>query len=137
MIIEIVIPCLPPSLNSAFMYLRKGRVLTKKYLIFKGIVQDIVGKTKMPWEHCSVEIELRAPDKRKRDVDNYSKVLFDSLTSSGIWDDDSQVKEMKVKFVEPGNKNTAYTIIKIKEKEEEYDRPRNFGKKTTGGIYCL
>nr|WP_246877229.1 RusA family crossover junction endodeoxyribonuclease [Pantoea ananatis] len=30
-------------------------------------------------------------DKRNRDLDNYQKTLFDSLTHAGVWVDDRQI----------------------------------------------
>lgn len=38
-----------------------------------------------------VKIELFMPDKRKRDVDNFSKSTLDALTHAGLWLDDSQI----------------------------------------------
>jgi crossover junction endodeoxyribonuclease RusA len=44
-----------------------------------------------------VEILLYPPDNR-RDIDNYTKGLFDALTHAGVWEDDSQVKRMLVEW---------------------------------------
>lgn len=44
-----------------------------------------------------IDIELRAPDRRTRDIDNHIKGLFDALTHAGIWQDDSLVDEMTVR----------------------------------------
>ena len=42
-----------------------------------------------------IEIELFFGDMRKRDVDNYWKILLDSLTGI-LWLDDSQIFSMKI-----------------------------------------
>ena len=47
-------------------------------------------------ERLQVEIYLYPPDRRKRDVDNYTKVLFDSLTHAGLWGDDEQVDQLTI-----------------------------------------
>jgi crossover junction endodeoxyribonuclease RusA len=39
---------------------------------------------------CAVEILLYPPDNRRRDIDNYTKGLFDALTHAGVWEDDSR-----------------------------------------------
>jgi len=39
----------------------------------------------------SMEVELWAPDRRKRDIDNPLKCLFDSFTYAKIWEDDEIV----------------------------------------------
>ena len=44
-----------------------------------------------------VFIDLWPPDKRKRDIDNVIKPLFDALTAARVWNDDSQIVEMTVK----------------------------------------
>ena len=41
---------------------------------------------------------LYPPDQRRRDIDNYNKALFDALTLTGVWEDDSQVKRMLVEW---------------------------------------
>ena len=38
-----------------------------------------------------VEMFAYPPDRRKRDLDNLVKPIFDSLTEYGLWDDDSQI----------------------------------------------
>jgi crossover junction endodeoxyribonuclease RusA len=43
-----------------------------------------------------VQILVRPPDQRARDLDNVLKCLLDSLTRAGVWDDDSQVDSLLV-----------------------------------------
>jgi hypothetical protein len=47
---------------------------------------------------AEVHIVLFPPDQRRRDIDNYNKALFDALTQTGVWEDDSQVKRMLVEW---------------------------------------
>jgi len=45
-----------------------------------------------------VTVLLYPPDKRRRDLDNYQKALFDSLTHARVWADDSQIKRFTVEW---------------------------------------
>ena len=44
-----------------------------------------------------VRIRLYFKDKRKRDIDNYNKVILDSMTKIIYEEDDSQIEELNVK----------------------------------------
>lgn len=44
-----------------------------------------------------VDLELRAPDRRRRDVDNFCKGVLDALTHAGIWVDDSQIDQLNIR----------------------------------------
>lgn len=61
-------------------------------------LRKITGATKYEaWKQpVRIDIELRPPDRRKRDIDNNLKPILDSLTFAGVWDDDSRVDEMTV-----------------------------------------
>lgn len=36
------------------------------------------------------------PDKRKRDLDNVAKATLDALQHAGLYDDDSQIDELRI-----------------------------------------
>ena len=44
-----------------------------------------------------VDIVAHMPDKRRRDLDNVLKALLDGLTHSGVWGDDSQVVDLRIR----------------------------------------
>lgn len=58
-----------------------------------------------------VDVELRAPDCRKRDIDNHIKSLFDALTHARAWRDDHQVDEMTVRRGQQISGGRAIVII--------------------------
>lgn len=53
-----------------------------------------------------VSFALCPPDYRRRDLDNTTKALLDSLTHAGVWVDDSQIKRLVLEWdeVERGGK---------------------------------
>lgn len=86
----------PISLNNAYPSRKRGgRFLTPEGERFKNLVglNAKVAKNKIneelegPYE---VTIDFHFKDKRKRDIDNYAKLILDSMTGI-IWDDDSEI----------------------------------------------
>ena len=47
--------------------------------------------------NIAVEIEAFMPDRRKRDLDNILKALLDALTHAGVWADDSQIVDLRIR----------------------------------------
>jgi crossover junction endodeoxyribonuclease RusA len=95
----------PPSVNSYWQPfpIPGGRVvmsLTKRARLYRTDVHAAIRKIMGPARSTSfetpvrVDIELRAPDRRSRDIDNHLKGIFDALTHAGIWKDDSLVDEL-------------------------------------------
>ncbi len=100
--LEIVLPW-PPSVNH-YWKLGRGRIFLgtegRRYkLAVVGAVrclgvQPFVGDV-------SLEIEAYPPDRRKRDLDNIQKSIWDALGKAGLYDDDSQVKHVEAWMREP------------------------------------
>jgi crossover junction endodeoxyribonuclease RusA len=63
-------------------------------------VQHICAAQKEPRlaanELVRVEIIAAMPDRRRRDLDNIQKAILDALTHAGVWEDDSQVDDIRV-----------------------------------------
>ncbi len=68
----------PPTVNKAYRSYRWRVILSAEAKAFKHTlsqrkpVEQVLGK-------IHLEIKLTFPDKRKRDLDNYLKVLLDSM----------------------------------------------------------
>lgn len=43
-----------------------------------------------------VRIDVYPPDRRRRDLDNLPKAILDALTHAAVWDDDSQVDDLRI-----------------------------------------
>jgi crossover junction endodeoxyribonuclease RusA len=97
---EIELP-FPPSTNSLYRNVKGRSIISEKGREYKASVISHMSKyglanTLLNMPLC-VKIELYEPDNRKRDVDNYTKILFDSLTKARFWTDDSIILEKNIR----------------------------------------
>jgi crossover junction endodeoxyribonuclease RusA len=89
-----------PSVNHTWRQAGGRLILDKRVEAFRkkvaGKVNFLRAKKTIPSRaiesDCMVMIEYMPPDKRRRDIDNGCKAVFDALTHAGVWKDDSQVK---------------------------------------------
>jgi crossover junction endodeoxyribonuclease RusA len=94
---EIVLPW-PPSMNK-YWRTYQGRMLISQEgrayreaviaLLMERKVKPIAGK-------LIVEIQAWRPDNRIRDLDNLLKATLDSLTHAGVYNDDSQIVDLRI-----------------------------------------
>jgi crossover junction endodeoxyribonuclease RusA len=99
-VINLLLPW-PPSVNMMYRaWFTKGMkapkmLLSKKardyYAEVSGMLPEGIGD-----KRCSVHITLLPPTRQKRDIDNYVKPVFDTLSHIGAWDDDEQVEVLTV-----------------------------------------
>ena len=61
----------------------------------------------------SVTLEFYPPDRRKRDLDNQFKCLFDSITNAGCIDDDSCIRELHAFKREPIDNRFGLNFLRI------------------------
>ena len=93
----------PPSVNHYWRHVVMGNRVTtlisapgRKY---SAAVQGEVLLQKAARRinnHVAMTVLLHAPDRRRRDVDNYAKSLLDSLVKSGVLEDDSVVRDLRL-----------------------------------------
>lgn len=73
--------------------------LTKDARMYRSLVHEAIRKQLgsarlVPYTTpVRLDQEFRAPDRRRRDLDNFQKGLWDALTHAGVWADDSLVDE--------------------------------------------
>lgn len=86
----------PPSVNHIYARTKRGGVmLNPKAKAYREEVIYTIGKSHTTLcGEIKVKVDVFMPDKRKRDLDNTQKAIFDSLTHAGIWKDDSQIKQI-------------------------------------------
>lgn len=97
---EIELPW-PPSVNHVWRRVGSKTILSadgRKYRETVGqhcLIRKIAGARISG--RLSVKILVNPPDRRRRDIDNLTKVPLDALTHAGVWDDDSQIDELYIR----------------------------------------
>lgn len=89
----------PPSLNTYYVCIRGRKVLSKKGRAYAEKVKQLIINGGLAFGiDCDVEVEIKLAPPRKGlwDGDNYTKALFDAITKSGFWKDDSFVRKYSV-----------------------------------------
>lgn len=87
---------LPPSINSYWGFSGHRRFINKAGLAFKEAVADYVAEYKVPSlgdARLEFHVTLYPKDKRRQDIDNRIKALWDALSDNGagVFNDDSQI----------------------------------------------
>ena len=83
----------PPSINHFFSVIRGRLVLSKDARAYRQRVRAVVqgAKSRVSLGPLAVRLELRPPDRRRRDCDNAQKPILDALQHAGLYFDDSQI----------------------------------------------
>lgn len=102
--ITFVLP-FPPSMNNYWRNLNGRTLLSSKGRRYKSevvtaVYEQLKKKPKPITDNVAVKVEFYPPNNIRRDMDNYFKALFDSLTTAGVWVDDSQIKRIESEWFE-------------------------------------
>lgn len=124
--VEIVLP-FPPSVNgywrNVILPAKGGQKMRAAVLISEGgrkyakEVQALCMANGLARRRITgdlvMSVTLYPPDRRTRDVDNYSKALLDSLTKAEVWCDDGQLSRLTVERMDadPGNARAEVRIM--------------------------
>ena len=93
----------PPSVNHYWMRTRHGRpYISARGTVYRGAV-ILLCRAEMRQQQIErmtgrlrVEIIAHPPDRRKRDLDNVLKSLLDSLQHAGVYEDDTQIDDLRI-----------------------------------------
>ena len=113
--IELFIPCLPPSVNSIYRSFRGRVCLSKTYKDFQTKMKDILEKRidiSPMTGPIALEVKFHISDRRKHDLDNLLKALIDTLQPICFADDNQIVSISAVKIM---NCESSITLVKITE----------------------
>lgn len=93
----------PPSMNGYWRSPGKGAKISERGRIYRanaiGAVYEQLSRRPQPLQQdVQVTVILYPPDRAKRDLDNFLKAMFDSLTHAGVWEDDSQIKHIDLRW---------------------------------------
>lgn len=105
----------PVSINR---YLRRAGVRMHTTNEAKAYRRDVgwllAGSPGFGSARIAVEIVAFPPDNRKRDLDNIAKVLIDSLMHAGLFDDDSQIDDLRI-WRGPVRKGDGAVSVRVQE----------------------
>ncbi len=92
---EITLPY-PPSVNHVWRRVGRRTLLSRQGRAYRRQVHNLlVGRGLQPLAgRIAVTVEVHPPDRRRRDLDNLQKGLFDALQHAGVFFDDSQIDEL-------------------------------------------
>lgn len=69
------------------------------------------------WEgfsaRVSVRIDLHAPNKRKWDIDNRTKCVFDALVKAGVLKDDELIDDLRVVRGEVDPEKKGFALVAV------------------------
>jgi len=84
----------PPSVNRYWRSIGRGRVIiSKEGRTYRKTILDMLADNKITFgkDRIVVLIEAYPPDRRRRDLDNLKKAMFDALGAAGVYHDDCQI----------------------------------------------
>lgn len=113
--IELELPW-PPSINHYWRRVGPRTLISREGRRFRETVLAILAD--MPILTLTEELEMlivaSPPDRRRRDIDNIAKALLDALQHGGVYMDDSQIVDLRIKKADPvEGGSTLVQIIEV------------------------
>lgn len=107
----------PPSVNTYYSVVNNRKILSAKGRQYKKDVIAAIGidafSNEFPLlDKLSVRIEIYAPDRRRRDIDNCAKAVLDAVGGAGIYKDDCQIDHLVLERKEVC-KSDGYVVVAV------------------------
>ena len=93
----------PPSVNRYYRHVGPRVLISREGRKYRMMtVSRLGGRFPKLTGNLRVSAEFYPPDARRRDLDNVGgKALLDSLQAAGLFEDDSQIKSLRLDMREP------------------------------------
>lgn len=91
----------PPSVNHYWRHTSRGTFITPKarrYRTDVGVAVLTQGRAATISGPVAVEIVAHPPNRLRRDLDNLLKGVLDALTHAGVYADDSQIADLRIRW---------------------------------------
>lgn len=111
----------PPSVNTYWRHSRGRHYISEKGIKYRQAVIDIILHQDLDVTtsaRLKISISAHVPDRRRRDLDNLQKAVFDSLVHAEFMVDDEQIDDFRVRRM-PMEKGGKLEIV-ITELEESW-----------------
>ncbi|PHM37164.1 RusA family crossover junction endodeoxyribonuclease [Xenorhabdus innexi] len=89
----------PPTINHYWKHSRWGHYITEKGKDYRQNIITLIKQQDLDIltpSRIRITITAHPPDRRRRDIDNLPKAVFDSLTHAHFWVDDEQIDDMRI-----------------------------------------
>ena len=92
----------PPSVNRYYRHVGPRVLISREGRKYRMMVVSRLGGRYPKQEgRLRLTAEFYPPDARRRDLDNLLKCTQDSLQAAGLFEDDSQIKSLRLDMKEP------------------------------------
>ena len=105
----------PPSVNKYWRTFQGRMIISAEGRAYRKAVADQVLIQRGAKHYAGklrVVIEAYRPDNRRRDLDNLLKAVLDGCTHAGVWEDDSNVVDLRIYWAD-----TVGGMLKVKVSE--------------------